>query len=127
DFATMVKLTRTLSIIPTVLIFAYLNTRLKQKQNLQGATSAKVNFFSLFPWFIAAFVALAVVNSLGLIPHNVSLVAKDTSKFLMVAALGAIGLNTDFKDLKKLGLAPMLHGFIVSVLVLVVALAVIMF
>lgn len=127
DFATMVKLTRTLSIIPTVLIFAYLNTRLKQKQNLQGATSAKVNFFSLFPWFIAAFIALAVVNSFGLIPLSVSLAAKETSKFLMVAALGAIGMNTSFKDLKKLGLAPMLHGFIVSVLVLIVALAVIMF
>ena len=109
------------------MIFAYLNTRLKQKQNLQGATSAKVNFFSLFPWFIAAFIALAVVNSFGLIPLSVSLVAKDTSKFLMVAALGAIGMNTSFKDLKKLGMAPMVHGFVVSTLVIIVAIIVIMF
>lgn len=32
DFATMVKLTRTLSIIPTVLVFAFINLRLKRKK-----------------------------------------------------------------------------------------------
>lgn len=31
DFATMVKLTRTIAIIPTVLVFAYIGTRIKQK------------------------------------------------------------------------------------------------
>lgn len=128
DFATMVKLTRTLSIIPAVLFFAYLNTTLKQKQEVQSnGTATKVNFLTLFPWFIVGFVALAVVNSFGLIPQSVSLVAKDTSKFLMVAALGAIGMNTSFKDLKKLGMAPMVHGFVVSTLVIIVAIIVIMF
>lgn len=128
DFATMVKLTRTLSIIPAVLFFAYLNTTLKQKQEVQSSgTATKVNFLTLFPWFIVGFVALAVVNSFGLIPQSVSLVAKDTSKFLMVAALGAIGMNTSFKDLKKLGMAPMVHGFVVSTLVIIVAIIVIMF
>ena len=33
DFATMVKLTRTLSIIPTVLAFSFVNIRLKRKAN----------------------------------------------------------------------------------------------
>jgi uncharacterized membrane protein YadS len=42
----------------------------------------------------------------------------------MVAALAAIGLNTSFRDMKKSGIAPMLHGFIISALVVVVALAV---
>lgn len=39
DFATMVKLTRTLSIIPTVLIFSFINIRLKQKQALANGSS----------------------------------------------------------------------------------------
>ena len=42
----------------------------------------------------------------------------------MVSALAAIGLNTSFKDMKKAGLRPMLHGFIISALVVVVALVV---
>ena len=49
---------------------------------------------------------------------------KSVSKFLMVAALGAIGLNTDFKKLCRSGAKPMLHGFIVSLLVVLVAIAV---
>ena len=126
DFATMVKLTRTLSIIPVVIIFAMVNVRLKRKDALLAAEDqgVKVNIWKLFPWFILGFVGLAAVNSLGWIPAAVSSGAKEVSKFLMVAALAAIGLNTSFQDMRKSGAAPMLHGFIISALVVVVALGV---
>ena len=123
DFATMVKLTRTLSIIPTVLVFSFVNIRIKRKKT-DGATYTKVNILKLFPWFILGFLALAAVNSFGLIIPEISGAAKNISKFLMVAALGAIGLNTSFKDMKKSGIAPMLHGFIISALVVIVAILV---
>ena len=123
DFATMVKLTRTLSIIPTVLTFSLINLRLKRKESL-SAEYKKVNIWKLFPWFILGFLALAAINSLGIIPSEVSAGAKDVSKFLMVSALGAIGLNTSFKDMKKSGISPMIHGFIISALVVVVAIGV---
>lgn len=123
DFATMVKLTRTLSIIPTVLVFTFINIRLKRKNNIT-TENKKVNVWSLFPWFIVAFLALAAVNSFGLIPANISNIAKDISKFLMVTALAAIGLGTSFKDFKKSGINPMIHGFIISALVVVVAIGV---
>ncbi len=123
DFATMVKLTRTLSIIPTVLIFSFVNLRIKKKESA-NAQYKKVNIWKLFPWFILCFLALAAVNSLGLIPAEVSAGAKDISKFLMVAALSAIGLNTSFRDMKKSGINPMIHGFIISALVVVVAIGV---
>lgn len=129
DFATMVKLTRTLAIIPTVIVFALLQVHLKKKAALAagangGEIKANVKFTKLFPWFIVGFVALALVNSVGLIPAAVSLGAKEVSKFLMVAALAAIGLNTSFKDMRKSGVAPMVHGFIISALVVIVAIAV---
>ena len=123
DFATMVKLTRTLSIIPTVLVFSLVSLRLKKRDNSQAVYS-KVNIGKIFPWFILGFLALAVVNSLGVIPADVSSLAKDVSKFLMVASLGAIGLNTKFADMKKSGINPMIHGFLISALVVVVAIAV---
>ncbi len=155
DFATMVKLTRTLTIIPTVLVFAYINLRIKRKERIkvqealkearEKATpyevsqteqiteihngtkeklTSKVNIFSLFPWFIVAFVALAIVNSFGVIPLEVSNFSKEASKFLMVASLAAIGFNTSFKEIKQSGFRPMLHGFIISALVVIVAITV---
>ena len=123
DFATMVKLTRTLSIIPTVLAFSLINLRIKRKENINSGYK-KVNISKIFPWFILGFLALAIVNSFGIIPVSISALAKDTSKFLMVAALAAIGLNTSFKDMKKSGITPMVHGFIISALVVVVAIGV---
>ena len=68
-----------------------------------------------------------MVNSMGMIPKNISSILKDISKFLMVSALASIGLNTNYKDMKKVGIAPMLHGFIVSALVVIVAISVIYF
>ena len=119
----MVKLTRTLSIIPTVLVFAFINVRLARKKHLE-ATGKKIDFRGLFPWFILGFLALAAINSIGIIPAEISGMAKGASKFLMVSALAAIGLGTSFQDMKKAGLNPMLHGFIISALVVVVAIAV---
>ena len=128
DFATMVKLTRTLSIIPTVVIFAMINVHLKKKETLDMGESAEVGidvkFSSLFPWFILGFLALALVNSFGVIPADISAAAKSLSKFLMVAALAAIGLNTSFDEMAKSGILPMVHGFIISALVVVVAIGV---
>ena len=126
DFATMVKLTRTLSIIPTVIVFSLISAHIKAKKHTttNGEAKTKVNIFGLLPWFILAFVGVAIINSFGLIPSAVSSTLKDISKFLMVAALAAIGMNTDFKEMKKSGINPMIHGFIISALVVVVALAV---
>jgi uncharacterized membrane protein YadS len=61
---------------------------------------------------------------MGVIPASVSLMAKNISKFLMVTALAAIGLNTSFKEMSKSGIQPMIHGFIISALVVIVAIGV---
>ncbi len=128
DFATMVKLTRTLSIIPTVIVFALINARIKRKEAAANGVSvsekSSFGITRIFPWFILGFIALAIINSVGLIPGAMSSAMKEISKFLMIAALAAIGLNTGFKDMKKSGAAPMLHGFIISALVVIVAIAV---
>lgn len=126
DFATMVKLTRTLSIIPTVIAFALINAHINRKERGESGegAAAKISFSKIFPFFILGFLALTVVNSFGVIPAAVSGGLKEISKFLMITALAAIGLNTSFRDMKKSGIAPMLHGFIISALVVIVAIAV---
>lgn len=125
DFATMVKLTRTLSIIPTVLVFSLIQARVTAKAQLaDGESSPKVKLSSLFPWFILAFVGMSILNSFGVFSPAFASVLKEISKFLMVASLAAIGLNTDLNDLRKAGFNPMLHGFIISALVVIVAIVV---
>ena len=129
DFATMVKLTRTLAIIPTVVVFALVQLRLKRKEAEAASadgTSLKANFklSKVFPWFILGFLAMSLVASFFSIPTAVVSGTKSVSKFLMVSALAAIGLNTSFAKMRKAGIRPMIHGFIISALVVVVALLV---
>ncbi|MBQ7958061.1 MAG: YeiH family putative sulfate export transporter [Clostridia bacterium] len=125
DFATMVKLTRTIAIIPTVLVFAYIGTRMKQKELKAANNGQKVNLVKIIPWFIGGFLLLAVLNSTGCIPVEVAGFLKDTSKFLMVTALAAIGLGTSLTDFRKAGLKPMFYGITIDTLVTLTALAVI--
>ena len=125
DFATMVKLTRTIAIIPTVLVFAYIGTRIKQKEMKAANNGQKVNLLKIIPWLIGGFLLLAILNSVGCLPVAVSGIMKKTSKFLMVSALAAIGLGTSITDFKKAGLAPMFYGITIDTLVTLTALIVI--
>jgi len=125
DFATMVKLTRTIAIIPTVLVFAWIGIRMKKKEMQKTGDGQKVKLRKIIPWFIGGFLLLAGLNSLGWIPAAASGVMKSASKFLMVTALAAIGLNTSLLDFKKAGLAPMFYGITIDTLVTLTALAVI--
>ena len=125
DFATMVKLTRTIAIIPTVLVFAWIGIRMKKKEMQATGDGKKVNMVKIIPWFIGGFLLLAVLNSVGCIPVAVAGGMKSTSKFLMVTALAAIGLNTSLLDFKKAGLKPMFYGITIDTLVTLTALVVI--
>lgn len=125
DFATMVKLTRTIAIIPTVLVFAYIGTRIKQKELQTVGEGKKVSIMKIIPWFIGGFLLLAIANSVGLIPLGVSNIMKTLSKFLMVSALAAIGLGTSLADFKKAGFSPMFYGITIDTLVTLTALIVI--
>lgn len=130
DFATMVKLTRTLVIIPTVVTFALINIRVKSKEKTSYNNEHEIldgHMKSVIPWFILGFLGFSVINSFGLIPMEMSITLKEVSKFLMVSALAAIGLNTSKKDMESAGITPMLHGFIVSALVVIVSIVVIYF
>ncbi|MDE8291509.1 YeiH family protein [Erysipelothrix rhusiopathiae] len=123
DFATMVKLTRTLAIIPTVIVFSLIHAHVKKRDGLTPANES-LKLTQIIPWFILLFIGMAILNSTGIMPVGVSHLLKQISKFLMVCALASIGLNTKFKSMIKTGLNPFLHGFIISLLVVVVALGV---
>lgn len=120
QFAIIVKLTRTLSIVPIVLIFSYINERSKIRNNVVSEHE-KVSIKNIFPWFILAFLLVVGIKSTGLITDSMSSNISMVSKFLMTMSLGAIGLDTNFKEVSKSGFLPMVHGFLISALVVVVS------
>lgn len=110
DFATMVKLTRTLALIPTVVIFSIISNRLNSVKD----EKSEFNIKSAIPVFIFLFIIMAALNSLGFIPVGISNTLKSISKFLMIVALASIGLNTRIKDLNKAGIKPIIYGISIS-------------
>lgn len=117
EFATMVKMTRTLAIIPIVIIFSVLNNK--------GMDSKKVK--SIFPWFIVGFAGFAVINTLGWIPEVLGNILSTLRTYLMVTALAAIGLKTDISSIKILGFKPFIHSMLVSAVVILISITVIQF
>lgn len=121
--AVIVKLTRTLFIIPFVLIFSFISERLEAKTNgIQGRVP--IDFRRIFPYFIIFFLVMVALRSTGIIPNSFVPILSNTSRFCMIMALGAIGLKTSFNDIKNIGPKPMIMGFIVDTLVVIVSLAV---
>lgn len=107
DAATIVKLTRTLAIIPITLVLALIRTG---KQRKSGSASSKVPFSKIFPFFILFFVLASVVTTVFHLPAAVTGPLKELSKFLIIMAMAAIGLNTHIVKLIKTGGKPILMG-----------------
>lgn len=108
DKAVTVKLTRTLAIIPITLGLAFLRTK-KEKNNAEN----QVNLKRIFPFFILFFVAASIITTLASnqgIPASVFNPIKELSKFLIVLAMAAIGLNTNIIKLIKSGGKPIFLG-----------------
>lgn len=122
-YATIVKLTRTTMIIPISLIFAAVVT-LEKKRSSAGNDGVNYRFKAIFPWFILWFLAASLLNTAGIIAGHTATLCTVTGKFLIVIALSAIGLNSDFKKLRKTGFKPMLLGLIVWISVTVTAIMV---
>ncbi len=126
-FSVIVKLTRTLTIVPAVLIFSFINARVISKETGKKAATPKVRIKKVFPGFILIFLCMVAIKSIGIVPEFITKNISGIAKFLMVMALGAIGLKTNYKEMFSSGAKPMLHGLIISTLVVVVSFAVQLF
>lgn len=118
ESATIVKLTRTLAIIPITLVLALVRMRKEKKAGETGTSG--VSFRKIFPMFILYFVLASVVTTLVNVLLTGSALEtantifgglKELSKFFIVLAMAAIGYNTDLVKLVKTGGKPILQGF----------------
>ncbi|KUN82231.1 hypothetical protein AQJ66_22645 [Streptomyces bungoensis] len=112
DYAVVVKLARTLLIIPICLGLAALaRRRARTADDAAGpARSAAVHVGRLVPWFLVGFLVLAAVNTAGLVPSDAHGPLGTLAVFLITVALSAIGLSTEPARLRRTGPAPLLLG-----------------
>lgn len=129
DDATIVKLTRTLAIIPITLVPGIVMARKESADesasNAQAASEPSstrrkgpLGNFSLkraFPMFILFFLVASLITTIAVAAGADAAVfapLKTLSKFFIVMAMAAIGLNTDLVKLVKSGAKPLLMGLI---------------
>lgn len=122
ELATIVKLTRTLMIIPITLALTLYRTWKRKRQGTAAAASYSI--VKIFPWFVLGFLLTAIVNSTGWISPAASDWLNGLGKFGIMIAMAGIGLNTNLKSLVKNGVRPITLGlccwFVVAVVSLVV-------
>ncbi|MBB5336017.1 YeiH family protein [Pectinatus brassicae] len=117
SYATIVKLTRALMIVPVCLLFAAITAREKSK-------NSNFKISKIFPWFILWFVVASIINTLGFLPAQITQFLGAAGKFCIILAMSAIGLNTNLKSLVKNGIRPIFLGlccwFAVAIVSLIV-------
>jgi uncharacterized membrane protein YadS len=137
DDAVVVKLVRVLLIIPICIGLAALAARRASARDAlagdapprdataQDATARDtpardapaVAAHRLVPWFLVAFLVLAVANSAGAVPTSAHHAVARVSLFLITVALSGLGLGTDVAALRRVGPRPLVLGAILWALV----------
>ena len=120
DAATIVKLTRTLAIIPITLGLAVWQVR--QTRRAGGEAENTFSLRRAFPLFIVFFVLASVVTTVFALPAAVTAPIKELSKFFIIMAMAAIGFNTNVVKLVCSGGKPILMGLVCWVAIAAVSL-----
>jgi uncharacterized integral membrane protein (TIGR00698 family) len=118
DVATFVKLLRVAMLLP-VIVLATMITRAR----LGATAGAGGKRPPLLPWFAVAFAVLVAINSTGWVPRAVADFGSDFSRWSLVAAIAAIGMKTQLREVITVGWKPiaLMVGETVFLAVLVVA------
>lgn len=106
DKAVTVKLTRTLAIIPITLVLAYAMAR---KEGGGDGFSLKKSFPLFIAFFVLASIITTVAQAAG-VPAEAFAPLKELSKFCIIMAITAIGLNSNLVKLVKSGGKPIALG-----------------
>lgn len=107
-----VKLVRTTLILLLAVIFTVSAIRKAASEEVGEKTSIGGTILSVFPWFILAFLIMALINTLGIFDKIPGAAAffKHGNKFFVSVALGGVGFKIKFKDLFSKGMKPIALG-----------------
>lgn len=106
--ATTLKLSRTLWIIPLSLFSIFLFKTKGEKVKI--------------PYFILGFIIAVIINSYSLLPHNVTEFIVLVSKRMLILTLFLIGTTLSVKEIKKIGIKPLIFAITLWILISVFSL-----
>ncbi len=118
DTATIVKLVRVALLLPVILVAGQIARR--------GSDGAGIRP-PLLPWFVIAFIALVMLNSLVALPPVVSDAGATLSRWCLVTAIAAIGMKTHLGSIVKVGPRPAVLMILETLLLAAVTLGVLSF
>lgn len=98
ETATLVKLIRVSMLAPVVLVFS-LTIRARGLADT-GDTGRNP---PLLPGFVVGFLVLAILNSLGVIPAQLSELAGQLSRWALLISIAAVGIKTSLKKIFEVG------------------------
>lgn len=116
SYGVIVKLTRTLAIVPICLALVAVRGW-RRERPVEDGSGARVDLRRIVPVFIIAFVAAVALNTIGLVPAGWHTGLSHLSIWMITAALAAIGLSTDVGDIRRAGPRPLFLGAILWVTV----------
>jgi uncharacterized integral membrane protein (TIGR00698 family) len=124
ETATIVKLTRNTLMVPVIFtVGMWFAARESRQADADERRSWLGSARKAVPPFLLGFLALALVNSAGLVPDDVATLFTRISQVLIVMALVGVGLTTKLSALRQTGLAPFVMGLAVAVMLAIVSLA----
>ena len=97
EISTLVKLIRVACLVPVVVAISLVMRR---------GRSPKSGNVPLLPWFLVAFIALVIVNSVGWVPAEAHSILTPVSSWCLLTAVAALGVKTSLKALTDVGPAP---------------------
>jgi uncharacterized integral membrane protein (TIGR00698 family) len=114
EIATVVKLTRNLFMAPAIIYFSWLYSRRTDRDGefaeSNGGGAGGLRVHHAVPLFLLGFLGMAALNSVGVFPPLLRHQIQTTSQFLLVCALGGVGLDTDIRAMRTIGLRPFYAG-----------------
>ena len=107
EVATIVKMTRVALLVPVLLIIGLW----LRSAGGQEAGSGKLPI----PWFAIGFLALAIVNSLNILPTDWVAAIRKLDIFALTMAMTALGIETRFTQIRAAGPRVLLLGLVLFV------------
>jgi uncharacterized membrane protein YadS len=108
--AVVVKLARSLAIIPMTIGAALFTERARRRSARSVTPTARARLTHVVPLFMVLFVLAAAVNRAGLISSSAAGGRHLLATWLITAALAGIGLSTSLPGMRAAGLRPLILG-----------------
>jgi uncharacterized integral membrane protein (TIGR00698 family) len=136
--ATIVKLTRTVLLVPLAIVIGLMyDARFARVAQSDSPSAAAGNgpatapgplwrrIVKTIPWFILGFVAMAALNSLHAFSESVAHALTLGAGFFIVMVLAGVGLNVDIQKIRRMGIRPLAAGVLLAAVMAVVSLVLI--